>query len=252
MSLHTLTHSPRLHGALVLPGLLAVALVLSTMPAQAPTAGAPATPGEALGAEGLWAYETLAPGGGKPFMLDGYFAFRGGRFVQQSLNQGEPFDQQAAQAHAGTFTTSNGQIHLLTDVQLGVSPSKTPAVSSSPGREHHLTPRIDGDKLTLLFATGTVQTFHRVGPGRGEIIALDRGGLALVDGHFVLAADDGTRQVAGSGTFTRSGQTVTLKPERWFTAKDGGAKYSRGTDVQVAIGSGEIRIGTDAPWKIKK
>lgn len=252
MSLHTLTHAPRLHGALVLPALLALALVVFSTPAQAPSPGAPAKPGEALGAEGLWAYESLAPGGGQPFKIDGYFAFRNGRFVQQSLNAGEPYDQQAAQAHAGTFTTSNGQIHLLTDVQLGVNPTKTPAVSSNPGREHHLTPKIEGDKLTLVFATGTVQVFHRVGDGRGEIIALDRGGLALVDAHFVLAADDGTRQVAGSGTFTRSGQMVTLKPERWFTGKGGAAKYSRGTDVQVAIGAGEIRIGTDAPWKVKQ
>ena len=57
-----------------------------------------------------------------------------------------------------------------------------------------------GDRLRLTFGTGTVQTFTRLGPGRGEQVRLDRGALALVDGRFVLVAEAQNRASSGSGS----------------------------------------------------
>ncbi len=44
---------------------------------------------------GVWRYETLTPPNGQTTRLDGLFVFKDGYFVQEALNHGEPFDQQA-------------------------------------------------------------------------------------------------------------------------------------------------------------
>ena len=43
------------------------------------------------GNEGLWAYETLARGGGQAVPTAGLFLIHDGRFVQQWVNVGEPY-----------------------------------------------------------------------------------------------------------------------------------------------------------------
>ena len=59
---------------------------------------------EPLGAGGLWRYVSLGRPTGDETRLDGLFIFQNGRFVQQSLNLGEPATSQVVQAHAGTYT----------------------------------------------------------------------------------------------------------------------------------------------------
>ncbi len=134
-----------------------------------------------------------------------------------------------AQAHAGTFSVVNGKIRLMAEVGLIVTPRAAAPVASSPDRPHELAVVREADKLSLTFGTGTVQKFTRVGPAAGRIVPLTKGALALVDGHFVLVFEEGTRVVAGSGTYTGEGAKLRLSPERWLSGRDGKVAYSTKT-----------------------
>lgn len=199
---------------------------------------------------GVWSYETLTPAKGPTTRLDGLFVFKDGHFVQEALNHGEPFDQQVVQAHAGTYTTGE-KVGLVADVQLGVRPTRTPAVTSSPGRTHQISPARKGDHLTLTFGSGTVQTFRRVGPADGEMVVLEKGVLALVDGRFVIVAEDAGRQVVGAGRVDRKGSQLGLIADRWMTARDGRAKYQRQVRIDAALAGGELRMAGEAPLRIR-
>lgn len=195
---------------------------------------------------GLWSYDTIGnpKDGRSPVKIAGLFLFTDGRFVQQSLNQGDPWDRQLAQAHAGTYQFDNGKIHLTADVGIVVDPASAQPVQSRRDSQHEITAERSGDRLTLTFATGTVQTFTRVGPGEGDVIPLDRGALALVDGHFLLVAETaiGGAAVAGSGAFTRAVRGVTLVPDRWLTVREGRYQYDRGRAIDVGLGGSTLAL----------
>jgi len=205
---------------------------------------------EALGAAGLWRYVSLGRPTGDETRLDGLFVFKDGRFVQQSLNLGEPFTSQVAQAHAGTFTIENGKIRLLAEVGLVVNPTAASPVASSPNRPHELAVARQSNRLVLTFGSGTVQKFQRVGPASGRIVPLSKGALALVDGHFILVFEDGARALAGSGTYTEQGMTLQLTPERWLSANGSQVRYARAS-VEATLdaktltipGEGAIPVG---------
>jgi uncharacterized protein (DUF885 family) len=181
---------------------------------------------EALGAAGLWRYSSLGRPTGDETKLDGLFVFKDGRFVQQSLNLGEPFTSQVAQAHAGTFTIDNGKVRLLAEVGLVVNPGGASPVASSPNRPHELAVARQSDRLVLTFGSGTVQKFQRVGPASGRIVPLSKGALALVDGHFILVFQDGARALAGSGKYSEQGTKLQLTPERWLSANGSQVRYA--------------------------
>lgn len=204
---------------------------------------------EPLGAGGLWRYVSLGRPTGDETKLDGLFVFQNGRFVQQSLNLGEPVTLQVAQAHAGTYTVENGKIKLLAEVGLIVTPTTASPVASSPNRNHELAVARDADRLVLTFGSGTVQKFTRVGPASGRIVPLSRGALALVDGHFVLVFEDGGRAIAGSGTFIEKGTALRFTPERWLSARDGKVTYSK-APVDAALDAASLRIGAEAPIRV--
>ena len=109
---------------------------------------------------------------------------------------------------------------------------------------HEINPERSGDRLTLTFATGTVQTFTRVGPGEGDVMLLDGGALALVDGRFLLVAEAGSggTAAAGSGAFTRTGRVATLTPDRWLTVRDGRHRYDRGHAIDVPLGGPTLAL----------
>lgn len=201
---------------------------------------------DALGAAGLWRYVSLGRPTGDETRLDGLFVFQDGRFVQQSLNQGEPLTTQVAQAHAGTYTVENGKIRLSADVGLIVNPMAAQPVSSSPNRPHELTVLRESERLVLTFGSGTVQKFARVGPASGRVVPLSKGALALVDGYFILVFEDGSRALAGSGTYTAKGTTLRLTPERWFSARDGKATYAK-APVDATLDAISLRIAGEAP-----
>lgn len=186
-----------------------------------------AAPEPAGAVEGLWRYRTIAPGAGTEVPIDGLFLFRAGRFVQQSLNTGEPFDKQLAQAHAGKYEVNGRALKMFAEVGLVVNPTAKSPVDVRRDSEHQVTIDRDGDRLTLTFSTGTVQKFTRLGPADGQVYPLDRGALALVDGTFILVAETSNYSVGGSGAFEKAGGTLRLRPARWFTVRDGKAVYAR-------------------------
>jgi uncharacterized protein (DUF885 family) len=208
----------------------------------------PPTPSmdEALGAAGLWRYQSLGRPTGGETKLDGLFVFHNGRFVQQSLNLGEPYTRQVAQAHAGTFVVADGKVRLLAEVGLVVNPTADTPLVSSPGKPHELAVARDGNRLVLTFGSGTVQKFSRVGPAAGRIVPLSNGALALVDGYFILVFEDGSRAVAGSGTYTEKGAALRFVPERWFTVREGKPTYAK-APVDATLDGMSLRIPGEAP-----
>jgi hypothetical protein len=225
-----------------------LAAALAVLPAG-PGAQTRAT-ADALGAAGLWAYESLRPAKGKPTPLNGLFLFHDGVFLQEALNEGEPFDQQLVQAHAGSYTVDE-ELRLLADVQLAFRPGRTPPVASSPGRTHQIKPVRKGDHLTLTFGSGTVQTFRRVGPGEGRIVLLESGALALVDGRFIIVAESGTRRFVGAGRAQSQGSALQLDAERWVTGHGDTLRYQRNVRVDATLDGGELRIAGEEPLRVR-
>jgi hypothetical protein len=203
------------------------------------------------GVTGLWSYETLTVAKGPTSRPSGYFLFKDGYFVQEALNDGEPFDRQLVQAHAGTYTVG-ATVQLVAEVQLAVTPSRLPAVSSAPGRAHQITPALKGDHLTLTFGSGTVQTLRRVGPGEGEVVLLERGALALVDGRFLIVFENGGRQIVGAGRAERRGSELGLVADRWMIARDGKPRYQRRVKIDAVLDGGELRVPGEAPMRVRR
>ena len=211
---------------------------------------APRRPRRRSGRAGLWRYTSLGRPTGDETKLDGLFVFKDGRFVQQSLNLGEPFTSQVAQAHAGTFTIENGKIRLFAEVGLVVNPTAASPVASSPNRPHELAVARQSDRLVLTFGSGTVQKFQRVGPASGRIVPLSKGALALVDGHFILVFEEGARALAGSGRYTQQETRLQLTPERWLSANGSQVRYARAridatldATTLTIPGEGAIQVG---------
>lgn len=202
--------------------------------------------------EGLWRYRRIQPAGGGEVAIDGLFLFAGDRFLQQSLNEGKPYDRQLAQAHAGTVRReADGSLSLAAEVGLVVDPARARAVELRHGSEHRIQPTRTGDALVLTFGSGTVQTFVRVGNGPGEIVALDRGALALVGGHFILVVENNGRAESGSGTFVREGARLLLKPERWFSIRDGAPRYARGDTIAATLDGRTLRLPDGTAFTVR-
>jgi hypothetical protein len=222
---------------------VAAVALLAVVPQAAVQSGA------ALGADGLWRYLSLGRPTGNETKLDGLFVFQNGRFVQQSLNIGEPLTSQVAQAHAGTYTVESGKVKLLAEVGLIVTPSAPKPVASSQNRNHELAVVRNADRLVLTFGSGTVQKFTRAGPAEGRIVPLSRGALALVDGYFILVFEDGPRAVAGSGTYQAARTTLRFAPERWLSARDGKVSYST-APREAKLDATSLEIAGEAPIKL--
>lgn len=201
---------------------------------------------------GLWSYETLAPAKGSPVRLSGLFLFSNGYFIQEALNDGEPFDRQAVQAHAGTYSVdAANRVQLVTEVQLAIRPGRVPAVVSNPGRTHEIAPAREGDRLTLTFGSGTVQTFRRSGPGEGRIVLLETGALALVDGKFILVAETGGSQVVGAGRVEAAGPRLALVADRWATAANGKVAYQRQVRIDAELDDAALRVPGMPPLRVR-
>jgi hypothetical protein len=158
-----------------------------------------------------------------------------GRFVQQSVNVGEPYDRQLAQAHAGSYRLESGKLRLVAEVGVVIDPASANPIESRDGSVHQVTVARSADRLQLTFGTGTVQTFKWLGPGRGEQVRLDRGALALVDGRFVLVAEGQNRAASGSGSFERQGESLRLHAERWVSIRSGAPLYSRNRVITARL-----------------
>ena len=174
--------------------------------------------------DGLWMYTGLTTSDGSDLPLTGVFLFKDGVFLQQAVFDTAPFDTAGAMAHTGPVTPEpeTGSVHLVAEQTIGISPGESPALSFRASTEHDVTVSREGDALTLVFSmgTGTVQEFRYVGPGEGQVHALENGALAFVDGHFILVAGDESGATTGYGTFEDGDDALSLNVIRW-TETDG-------------------------------
>jgi hypothetical protein len=187
--------------------------------------------------DGLWSYTGLTTSEGTEMPLTGIFLFKDGVFVQQSIFDGTPFEEQGSMAHAGPYTPQAGWVHLTGEQTISTSPRQSPPLSFRHNTEHDITVSRDGDKLTIIFGKGTstVQTMERIGSGEGELYSLENGSLAFVDGHFILVDGDESGVVTGYGTFEQDGNAMTLKIIRWAEADGSSASNLRDQVIQATF-----------------
>ncbi len=181
---------------------------------------APAGKGDAVkAAEGLWAYTALIAGSRpKDMPLTGVILFKDGMFAQQSIFDGTPFEAQDAMAHAGPFGAGPMGVHMTAEQTISTSPGKDKPLNFRRDTQHDISVDRSGDEMTIVFESGTIQKFKRIGPANGRIHKLDKGVLALVDGHFLLVDGDEQGVVTGYGTYQQSGTTYDLNVTRWAEA----------------------------------
>ncbi|HEX7115469.1 MAG TPA: hypothetical protein VF193_10085 [Steroidobacter sp.] len=187
-------------------------------------------------AEGLWAYRTLQGGGkGEHRPITGVILFKDGVFAQQSIFDGEPFAEQVAMAHAGPYGAGPKGIHMVAEQTISISPGKDKPLNFRRSTQHDIAVQRAGDDMTIVFDTGTVQTFKRLGPGEGTLHALDKGLLAFVDGYFVLVHGDENGVVSGFGRYRRSGSKYELEVIRWSEATASTAKNRRDFKLEATF-----------------
>ncbi|GFE81668.1 hypothetical protein GCM10011487_36680 [Steroidobacter agaridevorans] len=186
--------------------------------------------------EGLWAYTTLlASGTGQVMPLTGVILYKDGLFAQQSIFDGEPFDAQGAMAHAGPFSAGPRGVHMTAEQTISITPGKDPALKFRRDTQHDISVDRDGDTMTIVFGSGTVQKFKRIGPAQGDIYKLQDGLLALVDDHFVLVAGDERAVVTGFGKFQRKGSAYDLQVIRWSEATPTKAAHRRDASLKATF-----------------
>lgn len=182
--------------------------------------------------EGLWAYTNLTTSGGEEMPLTGVILYKDGKFAQQSIFNSEPFEQAGAMAHAGTFAAGPRGVHMVAEQTISISPKERPLLSFQRDTQHDIAVERSGELLSIEFASGTLQTFKRIGLASGELHRLEQGLLAFVDGYFVLVSGDASAVVTGYGTFSHDGRNYKMHAIRWAEAKGDTALNRK--DVTIA------------------
>lgn len=187
--------------------------------------------------EGLWFYTGLTTSDGTEMPLTGIFLFKDGVFVQQSVFNGEPFEEQGAMAHAGPYSAGPEWVHLVAEQTISTAPLDSSPLSFTANTEHDLAVSRSGDDLSIVFSKGTstVQNFVYVGPGEGELYGIQNGALAFVDGYFILVQGDESGVVTGYGTFEKDGDSLTLNIIRWAESDQSVASNLRDTTMQATF-----------------
>jgi hypothetical protein len=192
--------------------------------------------------EGLWAYDMLTSPGAEPRELTGFIFFRDGLFSQQSIFDGEPFEGQMAMAHAGTYEPAPDGVHLVAEQTVSISPEEEEPLSFRRNTEHQVSVRPAGEELTLVFGSGTVQTFDRIGSGSGELHTLQHGLLALVDGYLLLvdATEDGV--TSGYGRFGKNGNEYDVSIIRWSETDGTAVSYRRDGHIRITFDGTRVTL----------
>lgn len=204
-------------------------------------------------AEGLWAYTSLQAGGkGEVMPLSGVILFKDGVFVQQSIFEGEPFEKQGAMAHAGPYEAGPKGIRMTAQQTISIAPDKQPALRFRRDTEHNISAERSGDRLTIVFDSGTVQKFERIGPASGQIHALQNGVLALVDGYFVLV--EGTEQavVTGYGKYKNTGAAYELDVIRWAEADAAKAVNRRNVKMKATFDGKVLTLADGRTFRVAR
>jgi len=216
------------------PLLCVAALAACGSKAPEPAAATePAANSKALEAvDGFWAYTSLKAGGtGELMPLTGVILFKDGILAQQSIFDGEPFEAQGAMAHAGSYSSGRLGVHMVTAQTISIAPKETPPLTFRADVQHDISVQRAGDELTIVFGSGTAQTFKRIGPGSGQIYQFDKGLLALVDGYFLLVDGDAQSVVTGYGKYRNEGTAYDLEVTRWAEASNQGPTAKNLRDV---------------------
>lgn len=192
--------------------------------------------------EGLWAYDTLSSPGEEPRELTGFIFFRDGMFSQQSIFDAEPFEAQMAMAHAGTSGPTPDGIHLVAEQTVAIFPERDEPLSFRQDTEHELSVTRSDDEMTLVFGSGTVQTFDRLGDGEGEIYPLQHGLLALVDGYLLLVNATADGVTSGYGTFEKQGDVYDVSIIRWAETDGTDVSYRRDGQIQVTFDGERVTL----------
>ncbi|XHS01777.1 hypothetical protein ACFB49_33860 [Sphingomonas sp. DBB INV C78] len=211
---------------------LALSLMMLAGVASAAGAAGP-TATTSTDVEGLWLYTGLVSKG-RDMPLTGVFLFKGGELLQQAVFNGEPADQQAAMAHAGTYAPTPIGVNLVTEQLIGIAPTAAMPLTFKPDVKHTLKVERAADDLKITFGSGTVQTLRRVGSGNGKVYKVPNGRFAFTDGYFVIVAGDGSAAVTGYGQYEAAGNDYRLKVIRWAEVADGKVAYrAEGETVKV-------------------
>jgi hypothetical protein len=200
--------------------------------------------------EGLWRYTGLTASDGRDLSLTGIFLFKDGMFLQQSIFNGEPFEEQDAMAHAGPYASSADSVQLVAEQTIAVSPRDTAALSFLAHTEHDLSVTRSDENLRLVFGSGTVQEFVRIGAGDGEVYELEGGAFSLTDGFFILVHGNESNSVSGFGTFERSGEELTLHIERWTEANRSEARNLRDTVMRAAFDGTSLTLADGRVFRV--
>jgi hypothetical protein len=184
--------------------------------------------------------------------LTGMFLFHHGVFVQATINDGEPFEEQGGMAHTGTYKPAEVGYEMIAELGIGVAPSRTPPLSLNLNSEHQINGEHRGEEMALTFGSGTVQNFKRVGMGEGDVFTLDEGRLALVDGHFVLVAVRDDKVAAGSGTFEREGDSVSFQAIRYFYVNGEEVTYKKDEDVGAVFDGQTLTLADGTTFNVKE
>ncbi len=231
---------------------LPVALVaLAAFAASNATAATTGKADAVKAAEGLWAYTALIAGGkGENMPLSGVILFKDGWFAQQSIFDGEPFEQQGAMAHAGPFGAGPNGVRMTAEQTISIAPGKEQPLNFRHETQHDISVERSGDEMTIVFSTGTIQKFKRIGPANGRIHKLDKGVLALVDGHFVLVAGDESGVVTGYGTYRQSGTSYDLNVTRWAESSPTKALNKRNFAQQATFDGKQLKLADGRSFRV--
>ncbi|MEP7247126.1 MAG: hypothetical protein ABI885_26050 [Gammaproteobacteria bacterium] len=202
-------------------------------------------------ADGLWAYKVLQGGGKGEFIpLTGVILFKNGVIAQQSIYNGEPFEQQGAMAHAGTYAAGPMGIHMVTEQTISISPDKPKPLSFRADMPHDISAARSGDELVIVFDSGTVQKFSRIGPAKGDIYSLKNGVLAFVDGHFILVDGDENGAVSGYGKYRNTGTAYELDVIRWSEVKGSKAKNLKDTKLTATFDGKTFKLADGRAFNV--
>lgn len=199
-----------------------LALVLS-LTGIAPLSTAQPSEEAVAQAEGLWEYTDLITKDGQSLPLTGVFLIKNGVFVQQSVFNGQAFEDLGSMAHAGPYWAGGAGLRLRSNQTLSLDPTQEQPITSAGVLEHDLEVTREGDALSLVFGggTSTVQTFRHLGHAEdAKIYGFADGALAFADGYFILVIGSAEQAITGYGQYELDGSMLNLDLVRW-SASDG-------------------------------
>lgn len=235
----------KLNKQALLIGVAAIGLVLLPAISNADGATGPV--------EGLWKYTGLTSSSGKDMPLTGVFLMTDGKFLQQAVFNGKPYADQQSMAHTGTYKATEKGVQLVAGQTLGLAPAGDKPLSDAGVTEHDLEVSREGDEMTLLFGSGTVQNLEKVSDaGKADIYPLENGMLAFTDGYFVLVNGDEKNAVTGYGTYRQESDRMLLEVTRWSEGVEGLAQNLRDVSLTARFDGKALMLADGRVFPVKR